>query len=258
MLDHLTDFPERDLASSATLTLFKSNRKLLLRVLEDLDNAVGVNRNRMADLGCGFGSLSMIVGRSLGFGEVYGVDIDEGRIGEANGHGLHATRCNIEKQPLPFPNEYFELVTSFGALEHIKLLDSVIIEARRVLRPSGCLLVSSPNLASWVNRIALLLGYQIRNLEISKSILAGVHGIYHDSYVKAAPAGHITSCTPTALSELLAYHGFRTVKLWGAGIIRSQDTKLRFHIKAIDSLLSRKLSLSIRFLLLAQKNGKSP
>jgi hypothetical protein len=39
---------------------------------------------------------------------------------------------------------------------------------RRVLREGGYLLITTPNLASWVNRLVMLLGYQPYNCEVSR------------------------------------------------------------------------------------------
>ena len=77
-------------------------------------------------------------------------------------------------------------------------------EVRRVLKPGGFTLLSIPNLGSWNNRIALLLGYQPRDVEISDRSVVGVFPYYRDR----TPTGHIHTPTLKALTELMDIHGF--------------------------------------------------
>jgi SAM-dependent methyltransferase len=46
---------------------------------------------------------------------------------------------------LPFENESFDAITMFDVLEHIPNHETAIAEAKRVLRPNGFILVSTPN-----------------------------------------------------------------------------------------------------------------
>jgi SAM-dependent methyltransferase len=46
---------------------------------------------------------------------------------------------------LPFNNDSFDAITMFDVLEHIPDHEKAISEAKRVLRPGGCILVSTPN-----------------------------------------------------------------------------------------------------------------
>lgn len=58
-------------------------------------------------------------------------------------------RQNVQFLPadatrLPFADESFDLVTMFDLLEHVPSDHVAVAEAKRVLRPGGCLLVSTP------------------------------------------------------------------------------------------------------------------
>ncbi len=46
---------------------------------------------------------------------------------------------------LPFENESFDAITMFDVLEHISDHEKAIFEAKRVLKPNGFILVSTPN-----------------------------------------------------------------------------------------------------------------
>src|SRR6185437_13075429 len=83
-----------------------------------------------------------------------------------------------------------------------------VAEARRVLRPGGSLLLSTPNLAAWYNRGLLALGIQPIFSEVS---LRGVFG-----RPGRVVAGHLRLFTRRALTEFLAASGFRCVTVTGA------------------------------------------
>jgi SAM-dependent methyltransferase len=53
---------------------------------------------------------------------------------------------------LPFPDAAFDLVVSFETIEHITAQREFLAEVRRVLAPSGLLLLSSPNKAEYTDR----------------------------------------------------------------------------------------------------------
>jgi SAM-dependent methyltransferase len=135
-----------------------------------------------------------------------------------------------------------DLVTSFGAMEHVFCYDEIIEYVRRVLRDGGYLLVSMPNLSSWLNRITLPLGYQPRDLEISKQKLYGVLKHFRDH----SPAGHVKLVTYKAFKEFLENNGFSIVT---AKALYSKESIL---VNIIDFLL-RNPSLGRRFIVLARK-----
>jgi len=252
----LSNISEADINSSATLSVFKANLKLFRKVLKTLDEMLPSKREKMIDLGCGYGGLAKLIGDSLGFKEIYGLDVDSHRLSIAKEKGLQVHKCNLEENSFPFPDDYFDLITSFGVLEHLTYFDNMIKETHRVLKSKGTFLLSAPNLGSWVNRLSLLLGYQPRNLEISRFKVVGIHKLYYNLYEEITPVGHISSCTLRAIKELLDYYGFKVRECWGTGVVPSPDLKLNLVVKVLDGLLSKKATLSVRFILIAQNPNK--
>ena len=55
--------------------------------------------------------------------------------------------CRVAATALPFADGSFDLVAAFEVIEHLERWEEMLSEARRVLRPSGVLLVSTPNKA---------------------------------------------------------------------------------------------------------------
>lgn len=240
-----------DIESSATLRTFKTNTALCIKVVETLSNLLPPEKDKMLDLGCGYGGLTMFLKNVLGFSEAYGVDQDCQRLSVAKERGLKTYECDLEGH-LPFAEETFELVTSFGVLEHLKFYDNVFREACRVLKVQGSLLISTTNLGSWANRVALLFGYQPRNIEVSRLKVVGVHKAYHELYTKIEPIGHISSCTMRALKELMKFHGLRVERVLGASDPYSKQGNFSL-LKTLDVLLSKKPSLSTRVFIFAQR-----
>lgn len=98
------------------------------------------------DYGCGsgYGSAALASIAST----VDGVDIAADAVAQAR---AHYSRANLhfhhigEMAPLPFPNSFFDVVLSFQVIEHVNDVDHYLAEIRRVLTPSGALLLATPD-----------------------------------------------------------------------------------------------------------------
>jgi len=186
----------------------------------------------------------MYVANYLGVHEVYGIDVDEERLSKAHQKGVSVYRVDLNGEKIPASDESFDLVSSFGVLEHLIYFDNFFRESFRVLRKGGYLLISMPNLGSYINRIALLFGFQPRDVEISRMISnQGFLPRYGGTWT-----GHIHSATLRAIKQVISKYGFNIIKTGGA---KSPYVKSRL-IKFLDYLFSSP-SLSRRFIILAQK-----
>lgn len=201
---------------------------------------------RYLDLGCGDGSLTARVASFIRAKEVIGVDISEEALEKAKEKGIKVFKVNLESDPLPFIDNYFDFITAVDIAEHLKTVDNLLAEASRVLKPGGFFLVVTPNLSSWINRLFLLFGYQPIHTEPSKKYHAGlpIKGVK----VKENYFGHVNVMTAKALRSLLKAHNFVIVSEYG----------IRWYIKykvlnVIDYIFSRIPSLSHDIIILAQK-----
>jgi len=201
----------------------------------------------LMDLGCGYGLLTLIVADFIGVEKVYAIDIDGQRLsfldkmkGRSSAKEVIVLNHDFCK-PINI-DERVQLVTSFGSLEHITCWDEVLENVRNVLVDGGYFLVSMPNLGSWVNRLALLLGYQPRDLEISRKKLYGVAPPYRNHGV----AGHVKIATFKAFKEYLMDNGFEIV------MARPLYNKQNPLVNLIDRIFSTP-SLSRRFIVLVRK-----
>jgi SAM-dependent methyltransferase len=235
--DGASEITPKDLRVSATAHDIQSLNEIL--------KGIGLPRvYRMLDLGCGYGGLTKYVANNLKIPDVYGVDIDDGRLEQAKLKGIHTYNLDLNNARLPFPDGFFGLVTSFGALEHLAYFDNQLKESFRVLAKGGYLIVAMPNLASYINRIALLFGYQPRDVEISRKLSPGVLPFYPRGFL-----GHIHSATLLAVKQILNHYGFQVTKVKSSSPY--QRNKL---LKVVDKVFLPWPSLSRRFIILAKKN----
>jgi SAM-dependent methyltransferase len=101
------------------------------------------------------------------------------------------------REPLPFPNGHFSVITFSETLEHLPVerLGFILDEMERVLRPGGILIISSPNQASLENRIRLFKGVSILDIPNRSAYAKGTFG-------------HIRVYTPAEMQSIMAQYGF--------------------------------------------------
>lgn len=100
---------------------------------------------RVLDLACGEGYGAGLLGESAG--EVVGVDRSPEAVAHANArYGSERVRfLAADASALPLPDDRFDVVVSFETIEHLAAQEAMLDEFRRVLRPDGLLLLSSPD-----------------------------------------------------------------------------------------------------------------
>lgn len=104
-----------------------------------------VSGKAVLDVACGVGyGLEMYV--EAGAAAVTGVDVDPAAVAQAQSrHGKVATVLEGDLRELPLEDDGFDVVTCFETIEHVDGAEAGIAELRRVLKPEGILVISSPN-----------------------------------------------------------------------------------------------------------------
>jgi ubiquinone/menaquinone biosynthesis C-methylase UbiE len=96
------------------------------------------------DLGCGEGHFSWMT-----FGErslsLIGIDPELKSLKEASQYPVFSHLICARGDQMPFPAGFFNSTVSNSVLEHIDGVDSVILEANRVLKTGGKLVICVPN-----------------------------------------------------------------------------------------------------------------
>ena len=204
--------------------------------------------NSYLDLGCNNGYNTILIKQNFNVSNVFGVDFNQGQaLKIARNRGLNVCEVDLSESQLPFNDNYFDLVTAFEVIEHLRNPDNMLKEVHRVLRPNGLFIISTPNLGSWLNRIILLLGYQPTYSEVSTEILIG--HIFDTN--ESLPDHHLRLFTLRSLNGLLHYHGYTCWKVKGSG---SKNQKKI--IQQFDKLFNSFPSLS-RILIVGARKYKT-
>lgn len=151
MNDSLTQYHETQAATGRT---FNPDR-FFYGFVKPLIEPPADGRNRMIDLGCGAGELSVFA-RDLGY-DVTAVDVSEANVQSVQAMGFAAQVADLNR-PLPFEDNSFDFATLVEVIEHVVNAELLLSEIARVLRPGGKLLVSTPNHAHYANRFRALIG----------------------------------------------------------------------------------------------------
>ena len=154
--------------------------------------------------------------------EIGATDVTDGIIKEVIGGGEHY-KLNIERSHLgskpdsivgdgtrmPFADGSFDVVLCFDMIVHLIEPDDMILEAQRVLKKGGVLVISTINLANIYNRILLMLGFSPLGYSPTRYRV----GLPYPP--ARSDLGHKSIFTYKALRDLLKLHDFEIVKSVG-------------------------------------------
>jgi len=110
---------------------------------------------KLLDIGCGDGFIGKKF-QDLGYA-VYGIDVSTKNIKLAKKKDIKATTADaLEK--LPYKDNYFDIVFAGEIIEHLFDTRAFLNNIYRVLKPSGQLIVTTPNLVHLPDRLKFLCG----------------------------------------------------------------------------------------------------
>ena len=130
--------------------MIASYREVGLACRTDIESALGSDWSwqdkRLLDFGCGAGRLLRQILDWAEVGEVYGSDLDEPMVIWARENlcpPVTGIELNGFEPPLPFEDDYFDVVTAFSVFTHLGMnWADWLLEVRRVLKPGGMLIAS--------------------------------------------------------------------------------------------------------------------
>ncbi len=179
------------------------NNRTILRYQEDarLKPILSVLKEarvpiKLLDIGCYDGHIGFLLKKKFGKKcEVYGIDVANNSIKLARKRGIHAKVCDVTVR-INFEDNMFDYIFAGEIIEHLQDTDFFMCEVKRVLKPNGTLILTTPNFLSLGRRIYYLFGKGIY-MEASFSLPENA-------------AGHIRYFTFETLKELLSYHNFES------------------------------------------------
>lgn len=195
-----------------SVNLAVSSRLQIMRKIIDGLNLVNQN---ILDIGCYDGALLSLVKNQNN--NLYGLDASQWAVAKCRQKNIQAQNFFWDDSaPLPYGDNFFDLVIAGEIIEHIFDTEYFLAEIRRVLKTDGKLLLSTPNVASLGRRLLLFLG---KNPLTEISVAPG-------------NAGHIRYFTFKALKELLIKHHFQIVQKFSDIINFSNTSNLNSKLLA--------------------------
>ncbi|MDE1164234.1 MAG: glycosyltransferase [Pseudomonas sp.] len=185
----------------------RGSRQLIKARLEAYLPFLGVVKElylnpQVVDLGCGRGEWLELLGEN-GFA-ARGVDLDDEMLQACRDIGLNVTTGDALSYLKSMPDDSVVVVSAFHLVEHIPFntLQDLVIEALRVLKPGGLLILETPN---------------------PENLVVGTANFYLDPT-------HICPIPPALLSFVPEYYGFdrvQTVRLQEAAeLVNNPDVSL--------------------------------
>jgi SAM-dependent methyltransferase len=164
----------------------KVSARRLRKVLELLGKPP--HEARLLDVGCSSGAF-LLTARKLGLNTT-GVEPSAEAAETARRAGLNVFTGFLDGAR--FSDASFDAATLIEVIEHLRDPRSLLVECRRVLKPGGILLVTTPNAASWTARLM---------------------GSRWDGFSLTAMGGHVSFFNPRSIRMIAERTGFELVRV---------------------------------------------
>lgn len=118
--------------------------------------------------------------------------------------------CADANYKFPYDDESFDIIVSNQVMEHVTNTDNFLKEVRRILKPSGYAIISTPNISSIHNLGMLILGKQPFSFHVSEIQVGNpLYGV--------ETHGHVKIFTISSFKDLSKYHDLKIEKMFGSG-----------------------------------------
>jgi len=174
---------------------------------------------RMLDLGCGDGAQSEKWSSVINPDIAVGIELVEEVAVSAVSHGLQVVRADLGLQ-LPFRDGSFDLIIANQVIEHLRDFDVFMSEIHRVLTTNGSVIISTENMSSWHNILALLMGYRPFSQHYpTKRVQGNPFSPHNEEPVEIVMHGtpHTYVLSIKTFISLVRSHGFEIETLRGVG-----------------------------------------
>ena len=235
----MTDFPQ----------YYRQNvtwvRTLDLRLAAMRDIVCAAQPARVLDLGCGEGVLLEALASRLPESHLIGLDA----VAPPQATRWSPVTGDIATR-LPFTDSTFDVVVAGEVLEHVPQPDLMLAEIRRLLTHHGRLVLSTPNIVSWANRILVPLGVQPLFTETSSEVHLGRRwrALGQGNQVQ----GHLKVFSHRALMEILDRTGFNVLET------RGMPAEFPAPVDRFDRICARFPSIASDLLVVAEPADRVP
>lgn len=138
---------------------------------------------RILDIGCA-GGFFLKLCDEMGLA-TYGVDVSEYAIKFAKKNTKAKLICQSADRSLPFEDNFFDIITMFVTIEHLKNPENALRECRRVLKQNGTLIITTNSKWSFYNFLQIFSKkYADDETHISIKSISEWKNIIHDIGLK--------------------------------------------------------------------------
>jgi ubiquinone/menaquinone biosynthesis C-methylase UbiE len=160
VFDHM--FRTAPTASGQMLYRFERQHQIMIDAYQRLLSPLPPGR-LVLDVGCGHGKLAAPLAAAH---QVVGVDFVPLGLPEARDRGLSVFQA--DGTALPFVDDQFDVVLCAEVFQNLVDIRPVLSELGRVCRPTGIVIVSTLNRASWLRRLATVVRWLQRRRPVGR------------------------------------------------------------------------------------------
>ena len=186
----------------------ETNRKNILSFIKEN------KASRFIDLGCDDGSLTLDATRKIRTKSVYGLEKNQANVTDCRNKGIHVIIGDLDKG-IPLKSKSFDIIVCNQVIEHVCNTDLLLKEIHRILTPEGYAIISTNNISSWTNIVALLFGKQPFPGHPSDEILTG-RFLSKDELLPHETFAHRRIFSFSALAGVLKHHHFSIIEKRGS------------------------------------------
>ncbi len=194
-------------------------QRRLQATLDLIPNEYKKETLKLLDIGCGEGHFTDVIKKEFPKFEVHGLDYSVSAIDFAHRTFEDIKFITANAYYPPYHDEYFDIVVCNNLWEHVPDPLQMLRAMKRVLKPNGLLIISTPSRYRFSNLIKASVGQEIA---------------FMSTY-------HVTEYTIGQVKEQLRWEGFKTERVYSPPIPASNFVftiikgMMRFFLKIINS-----------------------
>lgn len=147
-----------------------------------------------------------------------GCDINPTFSFDAKVHGIQYDLLDLNEHFWPYKPNTFDCVLANQVIEHLDSCVNFFLEARRILRPGGTMLLATENLTSFSNLAAMIVGFTPFSLCNVEGYTCGNPLSLHYKSSQHRSTGHTRVLGVRQCRELLKYCGFENIGIRTFGV----------------------------------------
>jgi len=209
-------------------------------------------KGKFLDAGCGMGEMLFEFKQKFPNVSFYGTDISTFGLKQAQSNSFNVFKSDLSKK-INFRSNYFNIVFSQSVIEHLYNPDLFLEECHRVLKKNGILIIITPNLLAWHQRILCLIGVTPSFMELSTKDPSVGLGIFSKIFKKNHTVGHIRVFNSFGLKKIVENSEFEIIIQKELPAEHNFPKPINYLFNMIDKFMSLFPTLSSVLFIVARK-----